>query len=244
MRHIEKIVNDIIRIYYESGKDAGKYLYKARKLREKFNSGLAIVYCWFYSIPQKWIFIEPKIFELARYTKFFDLNLLLDISPEQIAYILKPVIFYNRIAIQFKNFCEAVKEEYCSWDNLANRLAWESIFVIFEKLRTYRGVRITYKNLAAMKIIVGNDDDLLILDTHVAKVLGIGGSEINKYRTQKMLFEKLLNYSRRITDRLRNKGLRKITTSRWSLAIWFNKTKTSADDLLTQITFRAQYCEC
>ena len=59
MRGIESIVKEVSQIYRESGVDAQEYLYKARKLKERFGSGLALVYCWFYSVPQKWTRVEP-----------------------------------------------------------------------------------------------------------------------------------------------------------------------------------------
>ena len=53
MRDIESIVKEVADIYRESGKEAEEYLRKARRLKERFGLGLAIIYCWFYSVPQK-----------------------------------------------------------------------------------------------------------------------------------------------------------------------------------------------
>ncbi|MBS7633293.1 hypothetical protein KEJ15_06730, partial [Candidatus Bathyarchaeota archaeon] len=83
--------------------------------------------------------------------------------------ILRPIVFYNEISFQLKNFCKAVYNEFNSWDFFANELNGKSIFAIFEKLRKHKGIRLSFKNLAAMKIFVGMDDDLLVLDRHVAK---------------------------------------------------------------------------
>lgn len=75
MRNIKTIVKDVAEIYQESGDEAEEYLHKARMLKEEFGPGLAIVYCWFYSVPQKWTQVEPKIFEFHVYypqnTRYF-----------------------------------------------------------------------------------------------------------------------------------------------------------------------------
>lgn len=86
MRDLDEIVKEVAEIYRRSGKEAEEYLHKARRLREKFGPGLAVVYCWFYSVPQKWTQVEPKIFELGRRTNFFDLNMMLTIPQESFGY--------------------------------------------------------------------------------------------------------------------------------------------------------------
>jgi endonuclease III-like uncharacterized protein len=235
MRKISIIIKDLLKIYEADGKDAEEYLKKARKLKEKFGPGFAIAYCWFYSVPQKWTQIEPQIFELARYTNSFDLNTILSMPNEKIIKILRPMIFYNKISIQFKKFCKAIKEEYHSWDNFAEELMKESIFIIFEKLRKYKGTRITFKNLSAMKIFIGRDNDLFILDTHVAKVFGLSRKEQGKYKVKKELFKNLLDLSIKITNKLKDEGLNQITVASWSLAIWFNKAKIRAQKLLSMM---------
>lgn len=234
MKEINIIVEDITNIYRESGGEAERYLSKARKLEEICGYGPAVVYCWFYSVPQKWTQVEPKIFELMKYTKSFDLDIILSMSQRPIGSILRPMIFYNEISFQLKNFCSAVKSGYSSWDLFTRVLRQESIFTIFKTLRRHKNVRVTFKNLSAMKIFVGMDNDLLILDTHVAKVMGIRKKEINKYRTQKTLFMELLEFSRKVTRALRRK-LKHVTIAEWSLAIWFNKAKISSDELLTSL---------
>ncbi len=231
MRGLEEIVKDIAKIYRKSGKEAEEYLLKARKLKERFGSGLAIVYCWFYSVPQKWTQVEPKIFELMEHTNSFNLDLILAMPAEKIASILRPMIFYNEISLQFKNLCKAIRNEYSSWNAFAYALDKESIFAIFDKLRKNRGIRLTFKNLAAMKIFVGKEDNLLILDTHVAKILGINKREQKEYRTQNKSFKSLLDFSERVTQRLAKHGL-KITMAEWSLAIWFHRAKIPANKLL------------
>lgn len=113
MREIDKIVQDIAEIYLESAGQVGKeYLLKARKMKDApaFGPGLAVVYCWFYSVPQKWTEVEPRIFEISKLTNSFDLKMIL--SEPELALMLKPMkIFYNVISDQLKNFCRAVKNE-------------------------------------------------------------------------------------------------------------------------------------
>ncbi len=232
MREIEEIVKEVAEIYRRSGREAEEYLHKARRLREKFGAGLAIVYCWFYSVPQKWTQVEPKIFELMKHTDSFNLDVILVLPTEKIASVLRPMNFYNEVSFQLKNFCKAIKDEYSSWNSFADAINKESIFTIFERLRKNRGIRVTFKNLATMKILIGMDDDLLILDTHVAKVLGINKSEQRKYRTQKESFKNLLKFSERITERIAKEGLKSIRMAKWSLAIWFDKAKIPANKLL------------
>lgn len=237
MRKPEEITKEVIKIYRESGKEAREYLRKARKLKEKFGSGLAVTYCWFYSVPQKWTQVEPKIFELAKKTNSFHLDTVLTIPKKNLAATLKPMIFRNEISSQLKNFCKAIKSEYSSWDNFADALKKESFFGIFGKLRKYKNIRLTFKNLAAMKIFVGMDNDLIILDTHVAKALGIKKSERSRYITRGTTLQNLLDFSKEITNGLRKKGFSDVFTAKWSLAIWFNKTNTHADELLKDTEF-------
>jgi hypothetical protein len=184
MKEIEKMTTEIFQIYRESGAEAKDYLRKARKLEGLYGPAFATIYCWFYSVPQKWVQVEPKIFELAERTNFFSLDRVLAIPTEKLTTMLKPLIFRNEISLQLKNFCRAVKKEYSSWGKFADVLKKESIFTIFEKLKKYKNIRLTFKNLAAMKIFVGMDDDLIILDVHVAKVLGIDKYKRSKYVKQ------------------------------------------------------------
>ena len=235
MRNTKKIVEDVAEIYQKSGVDAEEYLHKARKLKEKFGSGLAMVYCWFYSIPQKWTQVEPKVFELMKHTNSFDLETVSNMSSEELAAMLKPLIFFNEISLQLKNFCRVIQDEYGSWEAFAEVIERKDIFSIFKKLRKHGGIRVTFKNLAAMKSFVGLSNDFLILDTHVAKVLGISEDVRNKYRVQEKLFKDLLDFSNQITQALERKGFQRTTTIQWSLAIWFNKAKIPANDLLSQL---------
>jgi endonuclease III len=231
MKKIGSMVEDIAKIYEQSGGEAEKYLSKARKLEEIYGCGPAVVYCWFYSVPQKWTQVEPKIFELMKYTKAFDLDIILSTPQREIRSIIRPIVFYNQISLQLRNFCSAIKSRYSSWDLFARVLTQESIFTIFRSLRSHRNVRVTFKNLSAMKIFVGMDNDLLIIDTHVAKVMGIGKKEISKYRTQKKLFSELLEIARNVT-RLLKRNFGDVTMAKWSLAIWFDKAKILSDELL------------
>lgn len=246
MKKLEEIVNEVAEIYRRSGNEAEEYLRKARGLKEKLGPGLAIIYCWFYSVPQKWTQVEPKVFELMKITNSFDLDTMLTMSKEDLARALRPMLFYNEISLQLKNFCKAIQDEYGSWKAFAEAIEKQHIFSIFKKLRKHRGIRLTFKNLAAMKSFVGLSNDLLVLDTHVAKVLGISKDVRNKYNVQEKLFKDLLIFSNRITietwlDRLTSmtalerEGFQEITTIQWSLAIWFNKAKIRANDLLPQL---------
>lgn len=221
-------------IYQESGKEAHEYLEKARKIEESFGSGPAVVYCWFYSVPQKWTQVEPKIFDLMQRTNSFDLGKTLSMPPERIAAILKPMIFRNEIAFQLKNFCFAVQSQYSSWNCFAEVLRRESIFAIFREIRKIENVRVSFKNLAAMKSFVGIDNDLVILDTHVAKVLGISKDKLGKIRINELLFKNLLETAKDITTKLR-KEFNDISAIKWSLAIWFEKAKINAGELLNLV---------
>jgi len=231
MRRIDSIVEDVADIYHTSGRDAEEYLYKARKLKEEYGPGLAVVYCWFYSVPQKWSQVEPKVFDLMKKANSFDLDEMLAMPVESLASKLKPIIFYNKIALQLKRFCETIRAKYGSWGLFCDILCEENIFSIFKALRRFEDIRLTFKNLAAMKIFVGLEDNLLILDTHVAKVLGINNKEASKYRVRELLFRSLLTRHDEITERLRLRGI-DTCMAKWSLAIWFNGAKIKANSLL------------
>jgi len=236
MREVETIAGDVTEIYRKSGSEAEKYLSKVRKLGGILGPGPAIIYCWFYSVPQKWTQVEPKIFELMECTNSFDLDVILSMPPRAIASVLKPMIFCNQISAQLKRFCSAIKDEYNEWNNFAEALRQENIFAIFWRIRKNRNVRVTFKNLAAMKAFVGLDDDLVILDTHVAKVMGIGRNELSNFRTHESPFKNLLETAKDVTAKLR-KEYSDVATIKWSLAIWFNATKISAIELLTERVF-------
>jgi endonuclease III-like uncharacterized protein len=233
MRDIQSIVKEVVDIYRENGNDAEEYLRKARKLQDNFGPGPAIVYCWFYSVPQKWTQVEPKILEFMKRTDYFDLDTILAIPIESLAMMLKPMIFHNSIALQLKRFCQAIKGEYGSWDAFSKVLSQESIFTLFNALSRLKGIRLTFKNLAAMKIFVGMSDNLIILDTHVAKVLGISKHEASKCRVQDSLFKNLLEKSEEITWQLRSRGLYGVSMALWSLAIWFSGAKIQVNRLLS-----------
>lgn len=231
MKEIKSILEHVAEIYRKSGCEAEVYLTKARKLKEAFGTGPAIVYCWFYSVPQKWTQVEPNVFELMECTKLFDSDVILLMQPKVIASVLRPMIFHNEISLQLKNFCSATKSEYSSWDSLGKALREESIFEIFSRLRKNRNIRVTFKNLAAMKAFVGMNNDLIILDTHVAKVMGIGRSELRRFRFHESYFKNLLDKANKVTTVLK-KEFSDISTIRWSLAIWFEKAEISARELL------------
>lgn len=244
MREMSKIINEKVQsvlkeieeIYHLNGKDAENYLRKARKLKEYFSPGFAVVYSWFYSVPQKWIQVEPKIFKLAKYTRLFDLNTVLSMPAEKISKILEPLMFRNEIAIQLKNLCEVIYKEYNTWENFEHILQNQSIFVIFKKLRFHKGTRVTFKNLAAMKIFVGMDDNLLVLDTHVSSVLGLNKHEVNRCRVREDFFKEVLKKSEKITTYLKSKNFKDVCMAKWSLAVWFNKAKIKESDLLKGIS--------
>jgi len=232
----QRVLKEIEEIYHLNGKDAENYLRKARKLKEYFSPGFAVVYSWFYSIPQKWIQVEPKIFELAKHTRLFDLNTVLSMPVEKISKILEPLMFRNKISIQLKNLCKVIYKEYNTWENFGHVLQNQSIFVIFKKLRLHKGIRITFKNLAAMKIFIGIDDNLLILDTHVASFLGLNKHEVNRCRVREDLFKEVLKKSEKITTELRSKNFKDVCMAKWSLAVWFNKARINEGDLLKGIS--------
>jgi len=233
MRKIERIVTDVGDIYHKNGQQAREYLLKARRLREQFGTGPAIVYSWFYSVPQKWIQVEPKIFQLMKQTNLYNLDTILSLSEKRLATMMRPVIFYNQVSTQLKNFCGAVRDLYVSWDRFAEALGKERIFRVFRTLRNYENNRVTFKNLAAMKSFVGMNDDLVILDTYVAKVMGISKQEVVKYRTRVEHFKNLLRTANKVTKELQTCGINDISTIRWSLAIWFSMAKIQAGDLLS-----------
>lgn len=235
MKEIKDTTKEIAQIYRENKAEAKNYLHKARKLKDLYSPAFAIIYCWFYSVPQKWAQVEPKIFELAKKTNSFSLDIIPTISVKKLATILKPLIFRSEISLQLKNFCKATKSEYLSWNNFANRLEKENIFTIFKRLKKYENIRLTFKNLAAMKIFVAMNDDLIILDTHVARVLGINKIKRGEYVIREKNFQKMLAFSKKVTDELKKKGLKDVSMAKWSLAIWFNKAKISDSRLLSFI---------
>ena len=232
MKDLQNIIKELTRIYKNSGRDAEEYLAKARKLERSFGSGPAIVYCWFYSVPQKWTHVEAKIFELMKLTDSFDLDIMLAMPREELARAMMPMIFHNEISNQLKKFCKAVEDEYGSWDAFAKIIKDQDIFSIFSDLRRYKGIRLTLKNLAAMKSFVGQSDNFPILDTHLANFLGISKETRNRFIVQEALFKKLLFFSSKITQTLRKEGFKNMTAIQWSLAIWFNRAKICAKDLL------------
>jgi hypothetical protein len=222
----------ILKIYEEKFKDATIYLERARRLRNKLGSGFSVVYCWFYSVPQKWTMLEPKIFALANKTNNFDLKFILQIPTSKLAELMKPLIFYNKISLQLKNFSKAVEREFSSWDGFVEEIEKKSIFDIFKILSEYSNIRVTFKNLASMKIFIGQENDLLILDTHVANVLGINKNDLHKYRSREDYFKSLLKLAHMITNKLKHYGLTEVTVVKWSLSIWFYETKIPGEALL------------
>lgn len=235
MKEAKGVAKEVAKIYHESGSDAKKYLYKARKLKDLYGPSFAIVYCWFYSVPQKWIQVEPKVFELAEKTNSINLEIIQGVHKEKLAAMLKPLIFRNKISSQLKNFCRAIKNEYLSWGNFARALKKENIFTIFEKLRKYKNTRLTFKNLAAMKIFIGGDDDLIILDTHVARLLGISRADRGEYITREKNFQKILDCLAKVNNELKKKLINDTSMAELSLAIWFNKANVSASQLLSLV---------
>jgi hypothetical protein len=222
----------VLKIYKEKFRDATIYLEKARKMKGQLGSGFSVVYCWFYSVPQRWIQLEPKIFAIAETTNNFDLNFLLHISSGKLAELLKPLVFHNKISLQLKNFSKAIRNEHFSWDMFVEKIEKESIFNIFKNLNKYSNIRITFKNLAAMKMLIGQEDNLLILDTHVANILGINKNDLHKYHRKENYFKSLLKLAYAITEKLKQYGLVKVTMAQWSLSIWFYETKTPGELLL------------
>jgi hypothetical protein len=229
-KSLENLTKVISKIYHETGRDAELYLFKARKLQKLFGSGFAISYCWFYSVPQRWTQVEPKILRFAEETEYFDLDTILSRPLRELVNILKPMIFRNVIACQFKNFCRVIKDKYSTWDCFADALKEKHIFDLFNQLRTHQSIRLTFKNLSAMKVFVARDDNLIILDRHVARVLGILEYK-NLYVQNRKCFEMLLSLANKITKRL-ERELCDISMAKWSLAIWFKEAKICGNKLL------------
>ncbi len=231
-RESQNIVKDLLDIFKVSGIDAIDYLNRVRTLESKFGTGFAISYCWFYSTPQKWMFVEPKIFDLAERTESFDLETILEINFNELSNMFKPLLYSNELSFQFSRFCKAIKGNYGTWTNFKKAIMSENLSRILNKLRKSSNIRLTFKNLAAMASFVGNFDIYPILDTHVGKILGI-----NKYQRAKCVihgksFEEVKNYSEEITSKLAN-TFHELTTIQWSLSVWFNGSGLSSNDLLS-----------
>ncbi len=167
---------------------------------------------------------------MAKHTDNFDLETILNTSDKTIARILRSIVFHNEVSFQLKDFCKAVYYEFNSWDSFVNEMDTKSVFTTFTKLRKYKRIRLSFKNLAAMKIFVGMDDNLLILDRHVAKTFGLNESEQNKYRSRGDMFWHIVTISETITEKLKEKGLN-VTMAKWSLSLWFDGAGMSADEL-------------
>lgn len=231
MKTYAEVIKETRQIYRAYYGQAEEYLTKARRLKKLCGPAFAIIYCWFFSIPQRWIKLEPKIFEFGERTRNFDLETILKTSTGEIAEALKPMIFHNEISRQLKNFCAMIKNEYSSWQKFAEVLTQENIFDLFKKFRMHNGIRITFKNLAAMKIFVGMENDLLIPDTHLAKILGLNIRELARCKTRELHFRRLLNFSKQVTDALQSE-FDNVSLAKWSLAIWFSQTKVLPSQLL------------
>ena len=235
MRGLKDLSKDIARIYRQNRTDAYQYLHKARRLRENYGASLPIVYCWFYSTPLKWTIVEQKVFKLHADTHSFDLQSVTNMSAKEMLSLLKPMPFSRRTSIQLISFCNFVKDTYASWESFADAVKNEDIFSLFRISRFHSNTRLTFKNLSAMKSFVGSSNNLLILDTHVSRILGLNLYQRTSYVTEEKRFRDLLKYADEITQRMREDGLDNVTTIEWSLSIWFNKAKIHADRLLTEI---------
>jgi len=233
MKEIQRMITDVEDIYQKNRQQAKEYLLKARKLSAQFGTGPAIAYSWFYSVPQRWIQIEPKIFRLMRQTNSYDMDTILSLSRKKLATMIRPIIFYNQVSTQLRNFCGAVRDSYATWHRFGEALEKDSVFTLFGTLRSHENTRVTFKNLAAMKSFVGMNDDLVVLDTHVAEAFGISKKEAGKYRTQPENFKNLLEIANEVTKELRTHGIYDITTIEWSLAIWFSQAKIRPGELLS-----------
>jgi len=62
-----------------------------------------------------------------------------------------------------------------------------------------------------MKSFIDLSDDFLILDTHVAKVLGINKNVRKKYLVREKLFKNLIVVSSKITQALEEEVFRNVT---------------------------------
>lgn len=234
LRETQDIINDAVVIFEKNGNDAINYFNKTRKLTSQFGAGFAISYCWFYSTPQKWTYVEPKIFEISKKTQLFNLDLILEINSKSLALMFKPLLFSNELSKQFLCFCKAIKKSYGSWDNFKTSLELDDMFLIFNRIRKHKHTRLTFKNLAAMISFIGFEEKFPILDTHIGTFLGINRVKRSRFVTNENLFRNLLNFTQTITDDL-SKTYPEVSTIKWSLAVWFNRTKLNSSHLLTNI---------
>lgn len=74
--------------------------------------------------------MEHKIFELMEHTDSFSLDVILTMPAREMASMLRPMIFYNEISLQLKNFCKAIRDGYSSWDSFADALNNESSILV------------------------------------------------------------------------------------------------------------------
>jgi len=233
---IHETVERVKKLYPEYRDEAEEYLRKARKIKTSLGLGTAICYCWFYSIPQRWKALEPRIIKLAERTRYFNLKNIMELSYDELRCIFNSIVFHDIISLQFKKFCNAIVKIYGSWEEFEKALIQRDIVDLFNELRAEGKIRLTFKNLSAMKIIVGQDDDLIILDIHVGRFLGLSTNEVALCRQSPKAFLALMDQCFAITKELKNLGFKDISTVKWSLAIWFSKTGTSASQLLPYIT--------
>jgi hypothetical protein len=84
----------------------------------------------------------------------------------------------------------------------------------------------------AMKIFLGMEDNLMILDGHVADFLGIDRRFLARCKYQESCLRDLLETSQKITSRLKTIGFPSMTTAIWSLSVWFEKAKVIANELI------------
>jgi len=227
-----EIVEKLKELYPKFKKESIEYLKKARKIETVLGPGTAICYCWFYSVPQRWITLEPRIMKLAEKTENFNLERILKLRYSELKCFFNGIVFHNIISLQFKRFCSTIAKIYGSWEKFGEILKEKDIVALFCELRNESNIRLTFKNLSAMKIIVGRDDDLLILDSHVGNFLGLTFREITMCRQNPKAFLALIDQCHLITRELKILGLKDASTAKWSLAIWFSKAKTSASQLL------------
>jgi len=229
---IHETVGKLKELYPRFKEEATEYLNKARKIETVLGPGTAICYCWFYSVPQRWTALEPRIMKLAEETEYFNLERILKLRYSELKCLFNGIVFHNIISLQFRRFCGAIAKIYGSWEKFGKILKEKDIVALFRELRNESNIRLTFKNLSAMKIIVGQDDNLLIPDTHVGNFLGLTFREITMCRQDPKAFLALIDQCHLITRELKVLGLKDISTAKWSLAVWFSKSKTSASQLL------------
>lgn len=231
MKFIQLDSNTLDKIYMQKLDDVNIYLFKARNIIYTLGYGSGIVYCWLYSIPQKWKMCEETFFELLRKTKKFDVDVLLSLDIRKIERITRPLGFYRKIFRDFLNFILKTYEVFGDWEGFYNTICSKDVFKLFNILKEYGFNRISLKNLSAMKAYVAGEDNVIILDRHVGRVLKIKENIIRKANLNPKIYKDILREISNYIDHV-SQNFYELTPIKLSLASWFYDTDTSASSLL------------